>query len=84
MLEHREIPAESRGHWYYDIVDAYAAIVPPKNGEYALDVLLAQEIAAIYVANQGNVPHWFAMSRSRHRRQDQRQGFARLASGRLG
>ena len=60
MLEHREIPAESRGHWYYDVVDAYAAIVPPKNSEYSLDALLAQQIAAVYVASQGNVPHWFA------------------------
>ena len=40
MLEHREIPPESRGHWHYDVVDAYAAIVPPKNSEYALDALL--------------------------------------------
>jgi hypothetical protein len=60
MLEHREIPAESRGHWHYDVVDAYAAIVPPKNSEYSLDALLAQQIASVYVASQGNVPHWFA------------------------
>jgi len=60
MLEHREIPPESRGHWHYDVVDAYAAIVPPKSGEYSLDTLLAQQIASIYVASQGRVPHWFA------------------------
>ena len=60
MLEHRDIPPESRGHWHYDVVDAYGAIVPPKNGEYALDALLGQQIAAVYVASQGNVPRWFA------------------------
>jgi mono/diheme cytochrome c family protein len=60
MLEHREIPPESRGHWRYDVVDAYAAIVPPKNSEYAIDALLAQQIASVYVASQGHVPHWFA------------------------
>ncbi|HEY1784539.1 MAG TPA: hypothetical protein VGG30_03290, partial [Pirellulales bacterium] len=60
MLEHRDIPPESRGHWHYDVVDAYGAIVPPKNGDYALDALLAQQIAAVYVASQGNVPRWFA------------------------
>ncbi len=60
MLEHREIPPESRGHWHYDVVDAYGAIVPPKNSEYALDALLAQQIASVYVASQGNVPQWFA------------------------
>ncbi len=60
MLEHRYIPPESRGHWHYDVVDAYAAIVPPKNNEYALDALLAQQIASVYVASQGNVPLWFA------------------------
>jgi mono/diheme cytochrome c family protein len=60
MLEHREIPAESAGHWHYDVVDAYAAVVPPKNSDYGLDVLLAQQIASVYIANQGTVPHWFA------------------------
>jgi hypothetical protein len=41
------------------VVDAYGAIVPPKNSEYALDALLAQQIASVYVASQGNVPRWF-------------------------
>ena len=61
MLENHDIPAESRGHWQYDIVDAYAAIVPPsKKDDYSLDALLAEQITAVYVANQGTIPHWFA------------------------
>ena len=82
MLEHREIPAESRGHWHYDVVDAYAAIVPPKNNEYALDALLAQQIASVYVASQGNVPHWFADGAGRAiAAKINRQGLARAAVG---
>ena len=61
MLENHDIPAESRGHWQYDIVDAYAAIVPPsKKDDYSLDAMLAEQIAAVYVANQGTIPNWFA------------------------
>ena len=62
MLERREIPTESHGHWRYTIVDAYGCVVPPKHGEYSLAALLCQEIAAVYVAGQGqgSVPKWFA------------------------
>jgi mono/diheme cytochrome c family protein len=60
MLEKREIPTESRGHWRYTIVDAYACVVPPKSGEYSLAALLSQQIAGAYVAAQGQFPHWFA------------------------
>lgn len=60
MLENRELPPESRGHWRYDFVDANVFILPAKNGEYSLAGLLGQQIAAVVVASQGFVPHWFA------------------------
>ncbi len=62
MLEQREIPSESHGHWRYSVVDAYACVVPPKNSEYSLAALLSEQIAAVYVAGQGegSIPKWFA------------------------
>jgi hypothetical protein len=61
MVEHREIPVASRGHFRFTGVDAYACVVPPKPGDaQPLDSLLAQQIAGAYVASLGEVPHWFA------------------------
>lgn len=60
MVEAREIPRDSRGHWKYNVVEAYGCIVPPAGTEYSLTALLAQQIAATYVASLGRVPVWFA------------------------
>ena len=61
MVEEREIPTASRGHWRYTGIDAYACLVPPRTGEaQPLDSLLAQQIAGAYVASLGRVPRWFA------------------------
>jgi hypothetical protein len=61
MVEGREIPAGSRGHWRFTGIDAYACVVPPRPGDtQPLDSLLAQQIAGAYVASLGKVPHWFA------------------------
>ncbi len=59
-VESREIPAVQRGHWKYNVVDAYACIVPPTGSENSLAPLLAQQIAAIHMASLGRVPNWFA------------------------
>lgn len=60
MMENRELPPESRGHWRYNFIDANVFILPAKNNEYSLAGLLGQQIAAVVVASQGFVPHWFA------------------------
>jgi hypothetical protein len=61
MVEAREVPTTSRGHWRYTGIDAYACLVPPRAGEtQPLDSLLAQQIAGAYVASLGKVPRWFA------------------------
>lgn len=61
MVEKRDLPPTWRGHFRYNIVDAYGAMMPARNNEYSVDGLLAQQFAAVYVASQGkNVPHWFA------------------------
>src|SRR5262249_37664205 len=45
-------------------VDAYGAVLTPKAGDYDLDALIAQQLAAVYIASLRNkenpVPHWFA------------------------
>jgi hypothetical protein len=61
MVEKRSLPTAWRGHFKYSIVDAYGAVVPPKAGEYSLQCLIGQQLAAGYVASKGNnVPSWFA------------------------
>jgi hypothetical protein len=61
MVEKHDLSPASRGHYRFSIVDAYGAVLSPKTGEYDLDTLIAQQLAAVYVASLGkNVPHWFA------------------------
>jgi hypothetical protein len=61
MVEKHDLSLASRGHWQFNIVDAYGAVLAPKTNEYDLDTLIAEQLAAVYVASLGkNVPHWFA------------------------
>ncbi len=61
MVEKHDLPAAARGHHKYTIVDAYGVVLTPKTPEYDFDTLIAQQLAAVYVASLGkNVPHWFA------------------------
>lgn len=70
MVERRELPTETGGHFRYTYLDAYAAIVPPADAK-ALNALLAQQIAGLYVASRGRMPVWFA------------EGSARAAAARM-
>lgn len=61
MVEKRQLPQAWRGHFRYNIIDAYGAVVPPRAGDYSLEGLIGQQLAANYVASKGkNVPTWFA------------------------
>ncbi|HEY2415374.1 MAG TPA: c-type cytochrome domain-containing protein [Pirellulaceae bacterium] len=61
MVEKHDLSPALRGHHRFNIVDAYGAVLTPKTNEYDLDTLVAQQLAAVYVASLGkNVPHWFA------------------------
>jgi len=71
MVEKRTLPPEMRGHWRYDVVTAYGAMIPPKNNEYSLPTLIGQQLAAAYVSSQGEVPNWFS------------EGAGRVAAARL-
>lgn len=62
MVESRSLPSNWRGHWKYDIVDAYGVILPPNDpSDYSLPALIAQQLSSVYVASlAGNPPSWFA------------------------
>lgn len=72
MVEKRSLPKEWRGHWQYNVVDAYTALIPPRNDAYSADILIAQQLAGVYVASQNNPPRWFS------------EGSARVVASRLG
>ena len=72
MVEQTTLPKDQRGHWKYDIVDAYAAILPDRAEEFQNDVLIGQQIAGVFAASLGkDVPRWFA------------EGSARVAASRM-
>ena len=62
MIEKRELPRAMKGHWGYDVTDAYAALVVKRTAtpdEFGL--ILSQQIGAIAISTAGSdVPAWFA------------------------
>jgi mono/diheme cytochrome c family protein len=62
MVESRAFPKDWRGHWKFDTVDAYAALIPPLDaGDYSLAAMIQQQLAALYLASlPGNPPDWFS------------------------
>lgn len=72
MVEQREVPQNWRGHWRFNVVDAYGVLVPTRGDEFSNDALAAQVIAGGYIASLGrDVPRWFA------------EGIGRAAAARL-
>lgn len=61
MVEKRSLPGDWVGHWRFTVIDAYACVVPPKNEEFSLPMLLAEQFAGAYVdsASMGRAPRWF-------------------------
>ncbi|MEW4564143.1 c-type cytochrome domain-containing protein [Bremerella sp. JC770] len=62
MIERRDLPTDWKGHYRYNVTDAYGSVQVPTDDEYDLSVLFGQLIAANHVASLGNgtVPDWFA------------------------
>ena len=61
MVEKRQLPQAWKGHWRYNILDNYAALLPPRGGEDETDGLLLQQLGSGYIAGLGQgVPTWFA------------------------
>ena len=67
MVEERQLPRSWRGHWKFNVVDAYGALVRPPSGDdqVALDVLIGQQVAGAFVASHGKVPRWFSEGTAR-------------------
>jgi mono/diheme cytochrome c family protein len=64
MVEKRTLPREWQGHFRYDIVDAYGALLVPR-GDDVIDGIVAQQVAGIYAQSLGAVPRWFSNGMSR-------------------
>ena len=64
MVEKRTLPREWRGHFRYDIVDAYGALLVPR-GDDVIDGIVAEQVAGIYAQSLGVVPRWFSNGMSR-------------------
>ncbi len=62
MVEQREFPQQLAGHWGFNTVDAYIAVLMTRNRTVDdRKVLLARQIAALHVASLSpDVPDWFA------------------------
>ncbi len=72
MVEKRDLPREWRGHWQYDVLDAYGAMVAPRDNEFGVEALVAQQLAGTYIASLGTLPpRWFS------------EGSARVAASRV-
>jgi len=72
MVERRDIPKSVRGHWKYNVVDAYGAFYPSRTNKYSTDALIAQQVAGAYIASLDSLPpRWFA------------EGAARVATNQL-
>jgi len=64
MVEKRKLPRQWQGHWNYDGIDAYGALVPSRTDKYSPEALIAQQLAGVYVAARG-APRWFAEGAAR-------------------
>lgn len=67
MVEQRDLPSAWRGHFRFSVVDAYAAMLPPKGEDYSIEALLAEQIGGCYIASLGKsgTPAWFASGAGR-------------------
>jgi hypothetical protein len=67
MVEQRDLPSPWRGHFRFSVVDAYAAMMPPKGDDYSIETLLAEQIGGCHIAALGKsgTPLWFALGAGR-------------------
>jgi mono/diheme cytochrome c family protein len=71
MVEQRSLPNSWRSHWRYSTVDAYGVTCPVVDDGDALEAMLTEQIAGVYIASCGNSPAWFS------------HGIARAATAKL-
>lgn len=67
MVERRDSEKNERGNWAYDIVDAYACVLPDADESSNNESLFAHQIAAIRFAElgRGRLPTWLVEGAAR-------------------
>ena len=65
MVERRELPADWRAHWRYNIIDCYGCLVVPNDDEKSTALLLALDFAGAYIESHGRMPRWFSLGAAR-------------------
>ncbi|MGE0608997.1 MAG: c-type cytochrome domain-containing protein [Pirellulales bacterium] len=60
MVEKREIPSDMKGHFKFNVVDAYGCIVPPEASDGSVAGLVGQQVTGAYLQSIGpRMPEWF-------------------------
>jgi mono/diheme cytochrome c family protein len=61
MIESRGLPSDWNGHWRYDGIDAYLAIVvSPDDSRKSIEPKLAGLLSSMAIAQLGEAPRWLA------------------------
>ncbi len=66
MVEKRELSGEMSGHFNYNVVDGYMAILASQENEANIPLLLAEGFAGSYIETLGrNIPRWYSVGSGR-------------------
>lgn len=66
MVEKRELPADTSGHFRYTVVDGYMCVLNNHEADPNLPLLLAEGLAGSYIETLGkNLPRWFTIGAAR-------------------
>lgn len=61
MVEEREVEEGEEAHWRFNVIDAYACVLLPRDPDpVRVAGLIAREIIGAYVDQLGDVPDWFS------------------------
>ena len=66
MVEKRELSSELSGHFNYNVVDGYVAILASQENDANIPLLLAEGFAGSYIETLGrNIPRWYSVGSGR-------------------
>jgi hypothetical protein len=65
MVEQRDLPRTWSGHWQYNVVDAYGAMIVPRDDHDKVQATMCRLIAGSYLGSFEGVPRWFAEGTAR-------------------
>lgn len=70
MVESRDVARGRQGHWFFNYVDAYAAILIDGSNETEMSLrtapLLSEAMAGAQLDSLGEMPRWFAIGAARN------------------